>query len=113
MTDTCGGKDDLATRLRNAREYVGYSQEYVSQQTGLNRSSISDIERGTRRVSSSELQQLASLYGYRVSALLGEEEAAELEGPATVLARQASELTPEDQQEVQRFIEYLRSRRHQ
>jgi transcriptional regulator with XRE-family HTH domain len=110
MSGAGGWGEALAARLRETREYLGYSQQYVSDRTGLGRSAISDIERGARRVSSAELQQLAALYGYRVSALLGEEPPDELEGPAAMLARQASELTTEDQQEVRRFIEYLRSR---
>jgi transcriptional regulator with XRE-family HTH domain len=101
---------ELASRLREVREYLNYSQQYVSEQTGLPRSAVSDIERGARRVSTLELKRLANVYGYRASYLLGEEPPSALNGPAAVLAREANELTPEDQQEVQRFITYLRSR---
>jgi transcriptional regulator with XRE-family HTH domain len=102
--------NDLARRLREVREYVNYSQQYVSERTGLPRSAISDIERGARRVSTLELKRLASVYGYRASYFLGEEPPGALDGPATALARDASQLSPEDQQEVQRFIELLRNR---
>jgi len=102
--------EQLAQRLREVREYLNYSQQYVSEQTGLPRSAISDLERGTRRVSTLELKRLAAIYGYRAAYFLGEEAPGARDGPATVLAREASELTPEDQQEVQRFITLLRNR---
>lgn len=100
----------LANRLREVREFLGYSQQYVSEQTGLPRSAISDIERGERRLSTLELKRLANLYGYKAAYFLGEEEAGELDGPAMAVARGANELCPEDQQEVQRFINLLRNR---
>lgn len=102
--------EQLAQRLREVREYLNYSQQYVSEQTGLPRSAISDLERGTRRVSTLELKRLAAIYGYRAAYFLGEEAPGALDGPATVLAREASALTSEDQQEVQRFIMLLRNR---
>jgi transcriptional regulator with XRE-family HTH domain len=102
--------EDLAQRLRDVREYLNYSQQYVSDRTGLPRSAISDIERGARRVSTLDLKRLADLYGYRAAYFLGEEAPGALDGPATALARDASELSPEDQQEVQRFIGLLRNR---
>lgn len=101
---------ELAHRLREVREYLNYSQQYVSERTGLPRSAISDIERGERRVSTLELKRLANVYGYRAAYFLGEEAPSALDGAATAMARDASELTPEDQQEVQRFIMLLRNR---
>lgn len=110
MSEHDANAEQLAQRLREVREYLNYSQQYVSEQTGLPRSAISDLERGARRVSTLELKRLAAVYGYRAAYFLGEEAPGALDGPATVLAREASELTPEDQQEVQRFITLLRNR---
>ena len=53
---------ELARRLREAREFTNLSQQFVSEQTGIPRSAISDIERGSRRVESLELKRLAELY---------------------------------------------------
>jgi transcriptional regulator with XRE-family HTH domain len=111
MSDGDSRAKDLADRLRNVREYLNYSQQFVSERTGMPRSAISDIERGERRVSTLELQRLANLYGYRAAYFLEEDPPGALDGPATALARDASELSSEDQQEVQRFIELLRNRR--
>lgn len=111
MSEPEHGVPDVASRLREVREYLNFSQQYVSESTGLPRSAVSDIERGARRVSAVELKQLADLYGYRASYFLGEEPADPLSGPGVVLAREANELNSEDQQEVQRFIAYLRDRK--
>lgn len=111
MNDQDVNAEDLARRLREVREYLNYSQQYVSERTGMPRSAISDIERGERRVSTLELKRLANVYGYRAAYFLGEEAPGALDGLATALARDASELSGEDQQEVQRFIELLRNRR--
>lgn len=110
MSDHDVDAEDLARRLQEVREYLNYSQQYVSERTGLPRSAISDIERGERRVGTLELRRLARLYGYRAAYFLGEEAPGALDGPATALAREAGELSSEDQLEVQRFIELLRNR---
>ena len=52
----------LGKRFREVREYLGFSQQMVSDRTGIARSAISDIERGTRKVDSLELKKLARLY---------------------------------------------------
>ena len=52
----------LAARLREAREYLGLSQEEVARHLDLSRASISAIEAGKRRVQSLELRDLARLY---------------------------------------------------
>jgi transcriptional regulator with XRE-family HTH domain len=77
----------LAERLRDTREYLGLSQQFVSEQSGIPRSAISDIEY-----------------------FLGggdEDDAADAE-TVQALARAAGELTKEDQQEVLRFANFLR-----
>ncbi len=98
----------LARKLREVREYLNFSQQLVSERTGLPRSAISDIERGARRVESLELKRLANLYGYPTSYFLEEDAAPpELDPPLLALAREAGELTPEDRDELRRFIDYL------
>lgn len=95
----------LATRLREVREYLGLSQQYVADKTGIARSAVSDIERGVRKVDSLELRKLARLYMYPVGYFFGEEEVDE-EGQA--LARAVTSLTDGDRAEVVRFAQFLR-----
>jgi transcriptional regulator with XRE-family HTH domain len=110
--DTASGREgdaaELARRLRETREYLSFSQQYVSEETGIPRPAISQIERGERRVESLELKRLSRLYGYPVSYFLGEEEALEDDQAVQSLARLAQELSPHDREEVYRFANYLR-----
>lgn len=102
----------LGERLRSTRDYLGMSQQYVSDSTGIPRSAVSDIERGMRRVDSLELKKLARLYARPVSYFLAEEEDADLgEHALAGLPRALAGLTEGDRQEVLNFAEYLRFRR--
>jgi transcriptional regulator with XRE-family HTH domain len=108
---------ELARRLRDAREFTNLSQQFVSEQTGIPRSAISDIERGTRRVESIELKRLAELYRMPVGYLLGDSAVAEAElagaAPADptveALARTASEMGEKERAEVLRFALFLQN----
>jgi len=97
----------LAERLREAREYLGLSQQFVADQTGIPRLAISAMENGKRKVDALEIQALAGLYSYPVDYFLE----GSLTVPATIraLAREASTLTERDQEEVIRFAQFLRS----
>ncbi|MEX2211370.1 MAG: helix-turn-helix transcriptional regulator [Gaiellaceae bacterium] len=108
----------LARRLRDAREFTNLSQQFVSEQTGIPRSAISDIERGSRRVESLELKRLAELYRMPVGYLLGDVAPGdeELAGAPAVpdatveaLARTASEMGEQEREEVLRFALFLQN----
>lgn len=98
----------LARRLRVTREYLGLSQQFVADKTGISRVAISAIEGGKRKVAGVELQLLAKLYRYPVSYFLGEEPEAEQDPSLRLLARKMEDLTEEDKEEVMRFAEYIR-----
>lgn len=104
----------LAKRLREAREFTNLSQQFVSEQTGISRSAISDIERGTRRVESLELKRLAALYRMPVDYLLGNDPPGELAGAASdpttqALARATGEMGEDEKAQVLRFALFLRN----
>jgi transcriptional regulator with XRE-family HTH domain len=101
----------LALRLRKSRVALGLSQGQVAADTGLGRVAIAEIEAGRRKVSSLELAALAKAYGQEVSFFLGEVEAEESYASPLVnyLARAAKQLAPQDQEQLLRFAEYLRS----
>lgn len=98
-------QERLADRLREAREYLGLSQEFVAQQTGISRAAISTIENGKRKVEAMELTALASLYKYPVTYFLD----GALEEPASVraIARAATTLTDKDREQVLQFAQFL------
>ena len=95
----------LSSRLREVREYLSLSQQYVADKTGIPRSAVSDIERGVRKVDSLELRKLARLYMYPVGYFLGEEEVGD---DVRALARAVTDLTEGDRAEVVRFAQFLR-----
>ena len=100
---------ELADRLREAREYLGLPQQLVADRTGISRVAISAIENGRRRVEAIELERLARLYRHPIGHFLGAEEA---DPPGVLaLAREARTLSESDRQEVLRFARFLRSAR--
>jgi transcriptional regulator with XRE-family HTH domain len=97
----------LAERLREVREYLGLSQQFVADHSQIPRVAISEIENGKRRVEALELDALAGLYRHPVSYFLG----GDLEQTETIraLAREAQGLTETDREEVLRFAQFLKS----
>ena len=59
--------EELARRLREAREAAGLRQEDVARHLELSRPSIAQIELSNRSVGGLELAQLARLYGRDVA----------------------------------------------
>jgi transcriptional regulator with XRE-family HTH domain len=113
VTDPSIAKADaeaLARRLREAREFLNLSQQFVADQTGLARSAISDIERGTRRVDSLELKRLAALYRLPPAHFLGEdEELAEADATELALSRATKDMGEPAKQQLLRFAQFLRN----
>jgi transcriptional regulator with XRE-family HTH domain len=101
----------LGERLREARKYLGLSQEEVAEYLKIPRTALVDIESGQRRVEAIELTRLAKLYRQPVGFFTGEDAAtAALPASVMFLAKQAAELSDQDKAEVSRFVEYLRAR---
>lgn len=101
----------LGERLRQAREYLGFSQDQVATFLGVPRSALSLMETGQRKVEALELKKLAGLYKRPVGHFTGEEGAAPLDTDVQHLARKASELSPDDREELGRFADFLRARK--
>lgn len=104
----------LARRLREAREFTNLSQQFVADQTGISRSAISDIERGSRRVESIELKRMAALYRMPVDYFLGNEPPAGLaaapdDPTSRALARATGEMGDDEKEQVLRFALFLRN----
>lgn len=96
----------VASRIREARESLGLTQEEVSGALGIPRTSVNAMEAGKRGVSALELRRLARLYRRRVEWLLGEDDApvAAADG---ALYRATRDLSVEDKDQVLRFAEFL------
>ena len=102
----------MGDRLREAREYLGFSQEEVAAYLGVSRSALSNIENGSRKVDAFELKKLATLYKRPVTHFTGEDgEEASFGEDVAHLARKASELSEEDRAELGRFADFLRAKK--
>lgn len=100
---------DIAGRLKEAREYLGLSQQEVADALGVPRTAVSMMESGQRRVDSLELKSLAKLYQRPITFFTGEEETA-LGSDVAMLAKQVAKLSEQDRNELLRFGEFLMQR---
>ena len=103
----------LAGRLKEAREYLGFSQDQVATFLVVPRSALSLMEAGQREVKVLELKKLAALYKKPLGYFTGEEDEEEMTFGTDVkhLARKVSELSEDDRQELGRFADFLRARK--
>ncbi len=113
MPDDPGVQAALSRRLKEEREYRGFSQEEVARCLGVPRSAISLIENGTRRVSAEELSRLAHLFQTTMESLAGHGQRASEPESVRMVARAAAGLSEKDRDEVLRFAQFLQSRRSQ
>ncbi len=99
----------LGERIRDARDYLGYSQEDVARYIGIPRSALSNIESGHRRLETLELRKLARLLEKPLN-YFTDDELTPLPDDVTHLARQAAQLSPQDRAELAKFVTYLKAR---
>lgn len=100
--------ETVGDRLRNARKYIGLSQQQAADAVGIPRSAVTKLENGQRRVSADELASFARAYGCSTSRLLGEEPPTDTDPVAEALFRAGRDLSNSDKREVLRFIEFLK-----
>ena len=96
----------LPEKLRDARDRLGLSQEYVAKAIGLGRPTITQIELGNRKVSSEELAKFCKLYHLSADYLLNTQP--QKSNQATFV-RNFNELTENDQQEILNLIAFKKA----
>ena len=97
----------LGARLRDAREYVGFSKEEIAHHLGLPEAIMSRIEGGTHHVAESELRSLANLYRASVELLTDPEQQQPGWESFPELDQASADLSAADRDEVLRFIRFL------
>ena len=100
----------VGARLKEAREYFGFSEEEVARYLGLSHAAMSRTETGSRQAGASELRALAKLYQIRVEFLADGEQEAPGWGSFPDLDRAAADLSAADRNEILRFAQFLCSR---
>ena len=103
-------RKELAIRLREAREYLGISQDDAAEVLGIARPAVTLIESGGRKIEAVELGKLAKLYGRSVDFFLnGKEETDSNDKSLLFLARATKGLSENDIEQLTKFSDYLRS----
>lgn len=60
-------KKKIGAQLLDLRKSRGWTQEYVADRVGVNRSTVSNIERGTRSLTLETLRKFCDLFSVEVS----------------------------------------------
>ena len=100
----------LGDRLKEARQYLGLSQEEVANHIDVSRSAISMIESNKRSVKTDELIKFSQLYQRSIEYFTDGEIIKIDEDKMTLLARDFKNLSEPDQQELIQFAQYLAER---
>lgn len=99
---------DLPTRIIDLREKMNMSQTELAKRLGLDKSSMSKIEKGTRKVSSAELDEIADVFGVSADYLLGrdtkEAKKADLADDETIFTYEGKRIPPEDLEYMKRIL---------
>lgn len=62
-------KMKFGNHLKELRKINGFTQEKLSEETGMDRSYISDIERGVKNISIEKLEKIAIAFNLELSEL--------------------------------------------
>src|SRR5437867_6358326 len=100
--------EELANRLKTARENAGLTQQQVSEAIGIPRTAVVQIEAGKRAVNSLELEKLARLFGLGIGELVSEGPFAEDPVAALLRAAQRTVQSPRLGGELRRLANVAR-----
>ena len=90
-------------RLKESRESLHLTQDYVARVLGIPRTAIVQIENGNRRVSSDELAKFSRLYGVSADYIMGTQVKNET---IEFFARGFEGLSEQDKEEIKNLIEF-------
>ncbi|MEX0661475.1 MAG: helix-turn-helix transcriptional regulator [Balneolaceae bacterium] len=100
-------KKCIASRLKDARESSGLSQNQVANLLNLKRPAISEIEAGRRKVSAEELINFSEIYKVDLSWLACNESNVKSEGVENKLQIAARELSNIKGEDLDKIIKIL------
>lgn len=109
MNERDSMRQDIASRLRLAREMAGLTQGQVAKRIGWHRPTVSEIEAGRRRVQAEELTIMATLYGVRIPWIMGEDGTDTISDRAMLAARELDKLKDEDLDRLLQLIRALKT----
>ncbi len=110
MTQNNESSQTLGERLKDEREYRGFSTQEIADYLALSQTAVEEIESGQREIGSDSLERLADLYELSVDKLCDDQTSDEADEAFEVLERSNEDLSESDRDEIQRFLKYLNSR---
>ncbi len=100
-------REEIAGRLRAAREQAGLSQGQVAKLLDFQRPTISEIEAGRRKTSAEELARFAEIYDVSLDWLVNET-AAVADPKVELAARELGKLKPDDLDMVLKLLRTMK-----
>lgn len=100
--------NELARRLRQAREEAGISQQAAADAIGIHRSSVTQLESGNRAVTTLELTKLAVLYGREISWFLAARAPEEDDVLVALHRATGPESSPQSRRQIDRCVALCR-----
>ncbi len=94
---------EINEKVKELRTQLHLSQEYVANYLGVNRSTVTQIEKGNRKLYAEEITKLCDLFGVTADTILND---AVISQPATVFARSFEKLDETDQAEIMNLIRF-------
>ena len=90
-------------KIKEMRNQLHLSQDYVANFLGINRSTYTQMENGKRKILADELAKICELFGVTADSLLNDTEPSR---PATLFARSFERLDERDQAEIMNLIRF-------
>lgn len=102
-------QNNLAIRIVDLREKANMTQTELAKKMGFDKSTMSKVENGTRKVSSDELRKFSSIFDVSADYLLGNgnkpaEKIADLADKETIFTYEGKEIPPEDLEYMKRIL---------
>ena len=98
-----GGTMKINEKMKDLRSQLHLSQDYVAKYLGVNRSTVTQMENGNRKILADEVSKLCTLFGVSADTLINE---TELSQPTIVFARSFENLDKNDQAEIMNLIRF-------
>ena len=104
------GREQIASRLRLARETAGLTQGQVARKMDIHRPTLSEIEAGRRRVSAEEIAMMSDIYGVSAEWIISGQDPSAGSGDdrISLAARHIGKLKDEDLDRLMTLIRMLR-----
>lgn len=90
-------------KMKELRTQLNLSQDYVAKYLGVNRSTVTQMENGKRKILAEDINKLCMLFGVTADELINDNK---LSQPTAVFARSFEKLDETDQAEIMNLIRF-------